>query len=93
MCRPVSEIRTSKGVDARFDRAVRRERDDERVDQAPGRDELAIVITETREDRRLQELVTPVEPDKGLAALPEPLDGDLFFDVEGDIFAADGGLE
>ena len=46
-----------------------------------------------REGRRIHELVTPVEPDKGLAALPEPSDGDVFFDLEGDTFAADGGLE
>ena len=46
-----------------------------------------------REDRLILELVTPVEADKGLAALPEPSDGDVFLDLEGDIFAADGGLE
>ena len=46
-----------------------------------------------REDRRIHELVTPAEPDRGLAALPEPAAGDLFFDLEGDVFAADGGLE
>jgi len=46
-----------------------------------------------REDRRIHELVTPVEPDKGLAALPEPSAGDVFFDLEGDVFAAGGGLE
>ena len=46
-----------------------------------------------RKGRRIHELVTPVEPDKGLAALPEPSDGDVFFDLEGDAFAADGGLE
>ena len=46
-----------------------------------------------RESRRIHELVTPIEPDKGLAALPEPSDSDLFFDLEGDAFAADGGLE
>ena len=46
-----------------------------------------------REGRLILELVTPVEIDKGLAALPEPSDGDVFFDLEGDIFAADGGLE
>jgi len=46
-----------------------------------------------REDRRIHELVTPVEPDKGLAALPEPSNGDVFFDLEGDVFAAGGGLE
>ena len=38
-------------------------------------------------------MITPVEPDKGLAALPEPSAGDVFFDLEGDAFATDGGLE
>ena len=37
-----------------------------------------------REGCRIHELITPVEPDKGLAALPEPSDGDVFFDLEGD---------
>ena len=46
-----------------------------------------------REGRRIHELITPVEPDKGLAALPDPSPGDLFFDLEGDAFAPDGGLE
>ena len=46
-----------------------------------------------REGRRIHELITPVEPDKGLAALPEPSPGDLFFDIEGDAFAMNGGLE
>ena len=46
-----------------------------------------------REGHRIHELVTPVEPDKGLAALPGPSAGDVFFDLEGDPFAADGGLE
>ncbi len=46
-----------------------------------------------RERRRIHELITPVEKDKGLAALPEPSPGDLFFDLEGDTFAVDGGLE
>ena len=46
-----------------------------------------------RERRRIHELITPVEDDKGLAALPEPSPGDLFFDLEGDAFAMDGGLE
>ena len=45
------------------------------------------------EGRRIHEFVTPVEPDKGLAALPESSDADVFFDLEGDAFAADGGLE
>ncbi|MDE2905501.1 MAG: TM0106 family RecB-like putative nuclease, partial [Acidobacteriota bacterium] len=46
-----------------------------------------------REGRRIHELITPVEEDKGLAALPEPSPGDLFFDLESDAFATDGGLE
>ena len=46
-----------------------------------------------REGRRIRELITPVEEDKGLAALPEPSPGDLFFDLEGDAFAMNGGLE
>ena len=43
--------------------------------------------------QRIHELITPVEKDRGLAALPEPSPGDLFFDLEGDAFAVDGGLE
>jgi uncharacterized protein len=40
------------------------------------------------------EPIRPVAPDRGLAALPEPSPGDLFFDIEGDPFAGDGqGLE
>lgn len=35
----------------------------------------------------------PVEPNRGLAALPEPSAGDLFFDMEGDPFAEEDGLE
>ena len=46
-----------------------------------------------RARRRIHELITPVETDKGLAALPEPSAGDIFFDLEGDAFATDGGLE
>jgi uncharacterized protein len=35
----------------------------------------------------------PVEENRGLAALPEPSRGDLFFDMEGDPFAEEDGLE
>ena len=38
------------------------------------------------------ELAT-VEANRGLALLPQPSGGDLFFDMEGDPFAAEGGLE
>lgn len=35
----------------------------------------------------------PIEPNRGLAGLPEPSAGDLFFDMEGDPFAEEDGLE
>jgi len=35
----------------------------------------------------------PSEPNRGLGALPEPSSGDLFFDMEGDPFAEEDGLE
>ena len=35
----------------------------------------------------------PIEPERGLAALPEPSPGDLFFDIEGDPYAFDDGVE
>lgn len=40
----------------------------------------------------LHELL-PVEPEQGLCRLPEPTPGDLFLDLEGDEFAAEGGRE
>ncbi len=49
---------------------------------------------------RLWELVEPsrlrdgtLEPDRGLLALPDPRPGDLFFDIEGDPYAADDGID
>ena len=38
------------------------------------------------------ELLTPEGPDRGLARLPEPSEGDLYFDMEGDPLI-EGGLE
>jgi predicted RecB family nuclease len=35
----------------------------------------------------------PVEPNRGLTALPPPSAGDVFFDIEGDPFAEEDGLE
>jgi uncharacterized protein len=35
----------------------------------------------------------PIRPGFGLARLPEPSSGDVFFDLEGDPFVGDGGLE
>ena len=57
------------------------------------REQASIQDRGRREGRRIHELITPVEPDKGLAALPAPSPGDLFLDLEGDAFAMSGGLE
>ena len=35
----------------------------------------------------------PVEPGLGLTRLPAPSEGDVFFDLEGDPFVGEGGLE
>ena len=35
----------------------------------------------------------PIEPERGLASLPEPSPGDLFFDIEGDPYAFEDGLD
>jgi uncharacterized protein len=39
------------------------------------------------------EVVTPVEADRGLATLPEPDPGDLFYDIEGDPYVGPHGIE
>lgn len=39
------------------------------------------------------ELLSADEPGTGLSALPKPSPGDLFFDLEGDPFVGDGGIE
>jgi uncharacterized protein len=69
--------------------AVRRVRDQARV-QVRGEDER----------RPVHELLAPermpdgtVVPGRGLAGLPAPAAGDLFFDIEGDPFAFEDGLE
>jgi uncharacterized protein len=50
--------------------------------------------------RTLYEIVEPsrlkggaLEPNRGLLALPEPRPGDLFFDIEGDPFSLDDGVD
>lgn len=50
--------------------------------------------------RTLYELLEPkrlndgsLEPDRGLLSLPEPRPGDLFFDIEGDPYASEDGLD
>ncbi len=57
------------------------------------RDQARVQVQARREGRRIHELITPVEADRGLAALPAPSAGDVFFDIEGDAFAGAGGLE
>ncbi|QMV02894.1 TM0106 family RecB-like putative nuclease [Devosia sp. D6-9] len=63
----------------------------------------ASAFARTREQARIQVAgrsaglllheVLPIEPEFGLCRLPEPDAGDIFFDLEGDPFAGNGGLE
>ncbi len=46
-----------------------------------------------RESRPVHELLAPIVEQRGLAALPEPSPGDLFFDLEGDPYALTHGIE
>jgi uncharacterized protein len=46
-----------------------------------------------REQKKLLHESLPVEVGRGLNRLPEPNEGDLYFDIEGDAFYLDGGLE
>ncbi len=46
-----------------------------------------------REQRPVHELLMPIVEQRGLAALPEPSPGDLFFDLEGDPYALMHGIE
>jgi uncharacterized protein len=46
-----------------------------------------------RQNKLLHELLQPITDDKGLAALPPPSEGDLFFDLESDPYAFDSGIE
>src|SRR5712692_10102240 len=53
--------------------------------------QLQVEAAKTSE--RSYALVQERTPGLGLAALPEPAAGDLFFDMEGDPYVTDGGLE
>ncbi|MGH2513812.1 MAG: TM0106 family RecB-like putative nuclease, partial [Candidatus Limnocylindrales bacterium] len=59
--------------------------------QVAGEDQSRILY-ELIEPNRLKE-DGALEPDKGLLSLPEPRPGDLFFDIEGDPYAFDDGVE
>ena len=47
----------------------------------------------TRETKQLQHRHLPAERARGYATLPEPSPGDIFFDLEGDPFVGDNGIE
>jgi uncharacterized protein len=54
--------------------------------------QACIQLRSRRQNAHLFELLPP-EPARGLARLPEPSPGDVFFDLEGDPFVPEGGLE
>jgi predicted RecB family nuclease len=60
-------------------------------------EQARIQLEGRREGRRKYELLLPagaeVEVDRGLASLPAPSAGDLFFDIEGDPYAFEDGLD
>jgi uncharacterized protein len=55
--------------------------------------EQARVQVQAREEKRPVHEVLPQAPGLGLAKLPAPSPGDIFFDLEGDPFVGEGGLE
>ena len=55
--------------------------------------EQARVQMEGRQSKEPVYETLPLEPNMGLALLPEPSPGDIFFDFEGDPFVGPGGLE
>ena len=64
------------------------------------RDQARIQVRGQDEGATLYELLPPsrlrdgaVEPNRGLTSLPPPRPGDLFFDIEGDPFALDDGVD
>lgn len=55
--------------------------------------EQARIQVEGRAQGKLLYEALPIMPGFGLASLPKPSPGDVFFDLEGDPFASEGGLE
>ncbi|MGZ6268706.1 MAG: TM0106 family RecB-like putative nuclease, partial [Candidatus Limnocylindrales bacterium] len=62
--------------------------------------QAAIQVRGQDEGRTIYELLPPsrlgdgaLEPNRGLTSLPQPRPGDLFFDIEGDPFALEDGVE
>jgi predicted RecB family nuclease len=56
------------------------------------REQARVQVAGRIQERPVYETL-PVAPDTGLARLPEPSNGDIFFDLEGDPFVGEGGLE
>ncbi len=64
------------------------------------RDQAAIQVRGQDAGKTIYELLPPsrlddatLAPNRGLTSLPQPRPGDLFFDIEGDPFALDDGVE
>jgi predicted RecB family nuclease len=57
------------------------------------RTQAELQVAAARTGERQYALVQEHTPGLGLGALPEPSAGDLFFDMEGDPYVTDGGLE
>ncbi len=57
------------------------------------RQEQAKVQLDGRVKDQLTYKLLPIEAGRGLNRLPEPNPGDIYFDIEGDAFYPDGGLE
>jgi len=57
------------------------------------REQARLQFQGRQEDRLIYELLQPVVPEKGLAALPPPSPEDMFLDLEGDPYASDQGPE
>ena len=55
--------------------------------------EQARIVVEARAEGSQRFELLPVEPGLGLTRLPEPSDGDVFLDLEGDPFIGEHGLE
>ncbi len=55
--------------------------------------QATLQVTARETGSRMYVITAEREPGLGLAALPEPSTGDLFFDIEGDPYVVDGGLE
>jgi uncharacterized protein len=74
-------------LDGSTERTVERVREQARI-QLEGRRS-----GELKYELLLPEGRQPVDPERGLASLPRPSTGDLFFDIEGDPYAFEDGLE